>query len=435
MSDRTWSNWSGIETWTPERVVAPVDVAGVQNAILDARRDGLGVRAVGSRHSFTGAAVTDGVQVTMGRMARLVDVDSRSGHVAVEAGMPIYRLNELLAQHGLAMANLGDIDQQTVSGAISTGTHGTGSRLTGLAGQVVELQVVRPDGTVGTYSRDNDRDLFDASLISLGALGILTQVTLQAVPAFELRAVESSVPLVQVLEDLDHWVDGHDHFEFYWFPHSDRTLTKANDRLAPGESGKPLPRWRHLLDDEILSNGIFGATNRIATAAPTFVPTINKVAAWAWSGREYVDSSDRVFVAPRRVRFNESEYAMPRAAVPEVLSELRTWVEKRREPISFPVEVRFAAADDLWLSTAYQRESGYIAVHQYHRMDGRAYFDAFEKMVADHGGRPHWGKLHTLEATRLSQLYPRFAEFQALRDKLDPDRVFANDYTTRVFGR
>lgn len=433
-SGRTWSNWSGIEQWTSKRMVSPADVSGVQEAILDARRDGLTVRAVGSRHSFTGAAVTDGVQLGMGRMARLVDVDQDTGRVVVEAGMPIYRLNELLSQHGLAMANLGDIDQQTISGAISTGTHGTGAHLTGLAGQVVELQVVRADGTVGVYSRERDGDLLDATRVSLGALGVLTQVTLQTVPAFELRAVESSVPLEQVLQELEQWVEGHEHFEFYWFPHSDRTLTKANDRLAPGESGKPLPRWRHLLDDEVLSNGIFGATNRIATAAPAFVPTINKIAAWAWSGREYVDSSHHVFVAPRRVRFNESEYALPRSAVPEVLRELKAWVEQRREPISFPVEVRFAAADDSWLSTAYQRESGYIAVHQYHRMDGRSYFEAFEKIVAAHGGRPHWGKLHTLDAERLSELYPRFAEFQALRDKLDPDRAFGNEYTARVFG-
>ena len=291
------------------------------------------------------------------------------------------------------------------------------------------------DGSVVTCSREENPELFDAARVSVGALGVITQVTLQAVPSFELRAVESSVPLDQVLAELDSYVDGHDHFEFYWFPHSAGTLTKSNDRLMPGESGKPLPRWRHLLDDEVLSNGVFEATNRIASRIPTLVPRINKVAAWAWSGREYVDASHQVFVAPRRVRFNESEYAVPRAAVPQILTELRRWVERRGEPITFPVEVRFAAPDDIWLSTAYERESGYIAVHQYHRMDGQKYFAAFEAIVAEHDGRPHWGKLHRLDAARLTDLYPRFADFQGLRDKLDPDRLFANDYTTRVFGR
>lgn len=431
---REWSNWSGSERWTSERDVAPADVSGVQDAIARARADGLTVRAAGSRHSFTAAVVAPGVQLSMNRMARLVDVDQDSGRVVVEAGMPLYRLNELLAQHGLAMPNLGDIDQQTISGAISTGTHGTGARLPGLAAQVVELQIVQADGSVATYSKDEDRDAFDGARVSLGALGVITRVTLKTVPAFELRAVESSVPLDHVLAEIDRWVDGHDHFEFYWFPHSTQTLTKANDRLAPGETGRPLPRWRHLLDDEILSNAIFEATNRLASVRPSLVPTINKVAAWAWSGRAYVDSSQHVFVAPRRVRFNESEYALPRAAVPDVLNELRAWVARRREPISFPVEVRFAAADDLWLSTAYRRDCGYIAVHQYHRMDGRDYFAAFESIVAAHDGRPHWGKLHTLGAERLGELYPRFADFRALRDKVDPDRVFANDYATRVFG-
>ena len=195
---RQWSNWSGNETWISERVVAPADVAGVRQALLDANTDGLNVRAVGSRHSFTGAAVAHGVQLTMGRMARLVDIDHDSGRVVVEAGMPLYRLNELLAQHGLAMPNLGDIDQQTISGSISTGTHGTGATLTGLAGQVLALELVLADGSVVHCSRDGDPELFDAARVSVGALGVITQVTLQAVPAFELRAVESSVPLDQV---------------------------------------------------------------------------------------------------------------------------------------------------------------------------------------------------------------------------------------------
>lgn len=434
MTQAEWSNWSGIETCTPRQVKAPPSVEAVQDAVKAARAEGLTVRAVGSGHSFTGAAVARDVQLRFDKLARLLEVDAARGQVSVEPGMPLHRLNPLLAEHGRAMPNLGDVDRQTITGAISTGTHGTGVGLTGLSGQVVGLQLVLADGSVVECSRDERPDLFDAARVSLGALGVITKVTLQTVPAFELRAVEAPAKLEDVLDGLDSLVDGHDHFEFYWFPHTNRTQTKRNDRLVPGESGKPLPRWRHVLDDEVLSNGVFEATNRVAARLPRLVPAINAVTSRGLTARSYVDASYKVFVAPRRVRFNESEYAVPRASVPAVLTELRAWVDRHDEALPFPVEVRFAAPDDIWLSTAYQRESGYIAIHQYHRMSRGQYFSAFESIVAEHGGRPHWGKLHTLDAAALGKLYPRFADFQALRDELDLDRVFANEYTTRVFG-
>lgn len=429
-----WSNWSGIESCTPERVVSPADESALQTAVADAAGRGSTVRAVGSGHSFTGAALAPRTQVRMDRLARLVDVDTATGQVVVEAGMPMHRLNALLAEHGLALPNLGDIDRQTISGAISTGTHGTGVGLTGLAGQVTSLRLVAGDGSVVACSPDVEPDLFDAARVSVGALGIISQVALQAGPAFDLRAEERPAGLDEVLDDLTGLVDDHDHFEFYWFPHTARVQTKTNDRVSDGETGRPLPGWRRILDDEVLSNGVFEATNRLSTRFPGLVPRINQVAARALTARTYVAASHDVFVSPRRVRFVESEYAVPRSAVPAVLGELRSWVDRHDERVPFPVEVRFAAADDLWLSTAYQRESGYIAIHQYHRMAYGRYFAAFEAIVAEHEGRPHWGKLHSLDATALAARYPRFADFVALRDRCDPSRVFANDYTTRVFG-
>jgi L-gulonolactone oxidase len=297
------------------------------------------------------------------------------------------------------------------------------------------MELVTADGDMVSWTQEGSAALLDAARVSLGALGIITRVTLQTVPAFALRAVEAPAPLEEVLEALPELVDGHDHFEFYWFPHTARALTKQNDRVESGTALRPLPRWRVLLEDELLSNVVYEGVNRVGAAAPRTVPSLNAVAARALSRREYVDASYKVFVSPRRVRFNESEYAVPRAVVPAVLGELRRWVDAHDVSVPFPVEVRFAAADRGWLSTAYDRESGYVAVHQYHRMARDRYFAAFEAIVREVGGRPHWGKLHTLGAARLSRLYPRFGEFTALRDRLDPHRRFANAYTERVFGR
>jgi FAD/FMN-containing dehydrogenase len=270
--------------------------------------------------------------------------------------------------------------------------------------------------------------------VGLGALGVITEVELQCVPAFRLHAKEFGADLLEVLERVDEDVETHDHVDMHWFPLTDRVLVKHNDRVGDDHRGAPLPRWRALLDDDLLSNRVFEVTNRAATAAPAIVPRLNTVAARLLGAREYTDDSWRVFVAERKVRFRESEYAVPRAAVGDVVMEVRSWLEKHRAPLTFPLEIRFTGADDVWLSTAYERENAYIAIHQYHRMDDYGAFAAFEAIVAEHAGRPHWGKLHTLGAEQLRGLYPRFDDFLEVRHQLDPGRRFANAYLDHVLG-
>ena len=262
---------------------------------------------------------------------------------------------------------------------------------------------------------------------------MVTEIELACLPAYRLRAVERPDSLDAVLPRIQEHFDAHRHFELYWFPGTRRVQTKANDLVAD-DVDEPLAPWRRRLDDELLSNTVFGAANRVLTAVPRAVLPFNAVAARALTERSYTAPSHEVFVTPRTVRFVESEYAVPREAVADVLTDLVAWVERHREPISFPVEVRVAAPDDMWLSTGYERANAYVAVHQYHRGDHRAYFAAFEEIVAAHAGRPHWGKVHGLGAERLADLYPRHGDFVALRDRLDPERVLTNDYLDRVLG-
>jgi L-gulono-1,4-lactone dehydrogenase len=429
-----WRNWAGNQEARPAKVVAPVDAAGVADAVTAAVVGGRHVKAVGSGHSFTGVAVTDGHMVRLDRMADLLAVDRETGLVTVQAGMPIHRLNAVLAEHGLAMTNLGDIDRQTISGAIATGTHGTGARLGGLATQVRGLEIALADGSLVPCSADERPEIFDAARIGLGAFGVLTALTLQCEPAYLLSAVEEPMPLERVLDELDELVDGNDHFEFYWFPHTKIALTKRNNRVADGTPAQPVGGFRGWLDDEFLSNTVFGLANRLCAAMPRLTPAVNNVSARALSARTYVDASYRVFCSPRRVRFKEMEYALPRQAIRDVLRELDEWLRRSGELVPFPVEVRFAAADDVWMSTAYGRESAYLAVHQYHPLPHERYFDAVERIAAAADGRPHWGKLHSLDAAALAERHPRFADFVAVRDKLDPTRVFANAYLDRVLG-
>jgi FAD-linked oxidoreductase len=372
--------------------------------------------------------------VRLDGLASITNADKDSGRVTVGAGTDLAKLNAGLASFDLAMANLGDIDKQTIAGAISTGTHGTGARLGGLATQVVALELVTADGSVLNCSAEENPDVFAAARVSAGALGVITSLTLQAVPAFLLRAQEMPLPLAEVLGGFDELADGNDHFEFYWFPHTGLALTKRNNRVAAGVGASPVGRIRGWVDDELLSNRVFELTNRLSVRRPALVPRINQLASRALSAREYVDSSYKVFCSERKVVFRESEYAVPREHVVEVVEQLRAWIDRSGERISFPIEVRVAAADDIWLSTAYGRDTAYVAIHQYHRLAHDKYFDAFERIVSAFGGRPHWGKLHTLGAEQLRERYPRFDDFLAVRDRLDPGRTFANPYSRQVFG-
>ncbi len=441
---RVWRNWAGTATAAPVRWCRPRSEAEMAAAVKDAAAAGLTVRALGSGHSFTAVAATSGVALDLSGWTGITAADTRTGLVTVRSGTPLRALNAELCGLGLAMANLGDIDVQTVAGALATGTHGTGARLGGLATQVEALELVLADGSVVTCSASSRPELFAAARIGLGALGVVTTVTLRCVPAFTLLADERPMPVEEVLEQFDALAEANDHFEFYWFPYGSNALVKRNNRVpggaaAAGAAGigavpPPLPAWRRFWEFEVMENAGFGALCRLGRARPRLIPALNRFSSSALSARTYTERSDRVFVTPRRVRFTESEYAVPRESLGHVISELRRAVPRLPDPVMFPVEVRVAAADDIWLSTAYGRESAYVAIHQYAGLPYQDWFDRFESIVAEVAGRPHWGKMHSLDAARLDALYPRFGDFRRVRAEADPERRFGNAYLTRVLG-
>jgi L-gulonolactone oxidase len=345
--------------------------------------------------------------------------------------MPLARLNALLADAGLAMPNLGDIDEQTVAGAISTATHGTGIGHSTISSCVEAVKLVNGAGEVVTIGPGDE--LLPAARVSLGALGVLVEVTLRCVEAFTLLADERPMALTEVMAGIDDWIAGNEHVEFYWYPYTDRAQLKINNRVPAND--RPLSGFRGWLDDDFLSNSVFGAVCRLGRAAPGTVPAISALAARALTARTYTERSDRVFCTPRRVHFTEMEYEIPRAALPEVLDALPRIIDGLPFRVQFPVEVRFTGPDDIWLSHGSGRESAYVAVHQFAGNTYEPYFRAVEAVCQPLGGRPHWGKLHYRTAEDLRPVYDRFDDFVAVRDRLDPARVFANDYLDRVLGR
>jgi L-gulono-1,4-lactone dehydrogenase len=427
-----WANWAGDQRCRPARIVAPRSCEELAEAVGAAAADGGKVKVTGSGHSFTEAAMTDATMLRLDALRGVLDVDRGSGLVRVGAGTVLRELNEELAGLGLALENMGDIDAQTVAGLISTGTHGTGAGLGNISARVEAVELVLADGSVRELTAAGDPELLRAARIGIGALGALSAVTIRCFPAFTLRRVDSAHQLADVLDRFDELAEGNDHFELFTFPYSDRALVLERNRTE--EAPKPKSRAIALLNDVLLENWALEAMAATGKAIPRTIPALAKFAGLVATGTNNQDRSDRIFVNQRNVRFTEMEYAVPRADGPTAVRRVVEWVRSNHFPVFFPIEVRVAAGDDADLSAAHERDTAYIAVHQYRGMEWRPYFEAVEAIMNDYGGRPHWGKRHFQTTATLAPRYPRWANFQAARDELDPGRAFTNEYAARVLG-
>jgi L-gulonolactone oxidase len=432
MKDRaSWSNWAGNQTCAPTSIRRPTTESELVRIVVDAANAGQRVKCIGAGHSFTPIACTDGVMVDLSRYDRVLGHDAERRTVTVQAGISLTTLCDELDQRGLAMENMGDIAYQSIAGAIATATHGTGWHFGNISSRIVGMRLIAGDGSIVECSADENPEVLASARVGLGALGIVSTVTLEAVKAFRLHAIEEPIRIDEVLSDFDGFMSSADHVEFYWVPHTGWALTKRNRRTD--EPAVPRPKVRQLLDDVILPNVAFGALCRIGRRRPSWIPRLAKVL--PSTGRlEYTDRSDRVFTSPRLVHFYEMEYSIPRDAIPEALNRVRRLVDEAGIQLSFPVEVRVVAPDDIPLSTASGRASGYIAVHVYKGTPYDAYFQGVERIMDGYGGRPHWGKMHFQRAEALAERYPRWEEFQSVRRRLDPEGRFTNQYLERVLG-
>lgn len=427
-------NWAGNQRCVPTAVHRPTSTEALAAIVRDAAAAGNRVKVIGGGHSFTDVAMTDGHLVSLDDMNGVLGVGGPDGRdVTVQAGIRLFELNAALATRGLAMANLGDIDRQSIAGAVSTATHGTGAGLGNLATAIVGLELVAGDGSIRRTDEHTDPELLRVARVGLGALGILTEVTLRCVPAFNLHAVETIEPLAEVLADFDTLMRSTDHVEFFWFPGARRVQIKRNTRTdAPAA---PQSRAGYIRDKWIGENLAFGTVCRVGRRFPSAAPKIAKLVMSSASERDLVDRSDKIFCSPRKVRFLEMEYGVPVESVPEAMERIGSLVESLPFPPMFPVEVRVSRGDDIPLSTGHGRDSGWIAVHQYVGAPYEAYFQGVEQIMNDYQGRPHWGKMHFQSAATLAPRYPEWEAFQQMRTELDPTGTFANAYTDRVLGR
>lgn len=426
-----WHNWSGSVASNIRQLVKPASIEELADLIGNYSREGRHVRVVGAGHSFTPLAKTNDILLSLDKLQGIESIDADGSTATILGGTRLKLLGDKLLAQGFAQENLGDIDVQTIAGAISTGTHGTGIHFGSLSTQVVGLTLITANGDILECSAEQHPEIFKAAQVSLGTLGVIAKVKLRVVPAKRLHFKSQREKLSDCLAQLEDYKNSNDHFEFYWFPHTESVQTKFLNQTSAAVTGNNL--WSSF-NKVVLENGLYWLLSESCRLRPTLSKSISNISALGVASVSEVDYSHRVYATPRLVRFQEMEYNIPVEHFTTVLAEIKESISTHHTQVHFPVECRFVHEDDIWLSPAYQRPSAYIAVHMYKGMAYRAYFQQIETIFKRYQGRPHWGKMHTQDGTTLASLYPRWHDFQRIRAELDPQGLFLNDYLQRLFA-
>lgn len=431
MQKKIWKNWAGNVSCQPADIFHPRTEAELKELVDRARRENRQIRVVGSGHSFTPIVATEGFLIGMGKLQGAISIDKNLKQATVWAGTTINALGKLLHEAGLAQVNLGDIDSQSIAGATSTGTHGTGVNLGGISTQIVALRLLTAGGEFLDCSANQNADVFAAARISIGTLGIITQFTLQLRDSYKLEYKVKKGDFEHTLQNLETYKSENRNFEFYWFPYTETVQLKiSNETDAPVQDSA----FKKYINQTIMENKIFGLVCRFGRSFQSNYRRINKLLAWTIGDEKRVNYSHLIYASKREVRFKEMEYNIPAEHFPSLLREIKAMMEEKKYPVFFPIECRWTQQDDIWLSPSYGRDSAYIAFHVFQNTAHEAYFADMEALCMRYGGRPHWGKMHSRKAENLQNAYPKFQDFAALRQQLDPNGLFLNAHTRQLFG-
>jgi len=429
--DGKWSNWSGGVTCKPRHVIAPKDDVALAAAVRGATDT---VRVPGTGHSFTPICASDGTLIDLAAFTGLKSVDQNKQTATFAAATPLWAIGPALFPHSLALKNMGDIDRQTLGGVVGTGTHGTGRTLGSFSSAVAGFKLVTANGEMLNCTAEENADVFAAGRCSIGALGVIAEITMHLRPIYKLREKNFLMPPAELFANLDRLVAEHRHFEFFWFPYANVCICKSldeSDEPAPEPRSAEIMRARG--EEGGADSRAFAAINSVLPYAPFLLKQAHRLFSQLMPGPGRVRWSHEILPSPRTIRFNEMEYAVPYAKGPDAIREVVETIRKQRINTGFPIEYRSTAADDVWISPFYQRESATIAVHQYHSVDTTRLFSTCESIFRQYEGRPHWGKRHTRASHELAALYPEFERFQALRKRLDSGGKFLNSHLHTLF--
>jgi len=422
-------NWGRTVAFLPKAIVQPRREPEIVELIQRAAEERQPIRVMGAGHSWTPLIETPGYLLRLDKLQGLISVRPTRSEATLWAGTRLYKATRLLWKEGFSLANQGDIDRQSVAGAFSTGTHGTGKVFGVLATQATHYRFIDGEGRIHDVYSDSDAELFRALQVSLGLLGVITQLTLKVEKAYYLRLEKRVIPLQEALENFSYYLDTHRHVEFFWFPYSDRVGLKLMQKSElPGETFF-LRRW---VMDGLWENGAFWVLNKIAQHWPKASPALCRFAGRNMGEEVRVAPAHKIFATARWVRFREMEYGVPAEAGPEVLREIDKWIRRHQPAVSFPIEYRYVKGDDILLSPACGGDRVFIAVHAYYYMPYEAYFKGIEEIFQAYGGRPHWGKMHTASPAYIAQVYPELPKFLSLCARHDPRGIFRTPYFERL---
>ncbi len=428
---RAWTNWAGTVRCAPAHHALPVTVEQIQAEIVRAAEEGERLRVVGSGHSFSPLCWSDDNQLSLARFTGIESSNLERGRVWVRAGTRLHRLAEALSDRGLALECAPDHDNLTLGGALATGTHGSGAAYGNLASMVTALRMVCADGSLRELSATHNPELFHAAAVSLGALGVITHIELQCVAEYRLEVSSAAATLGETLARVDELRRDHRNSEFFWFPYTDSVVLRRFDLT------QEQPTWlspvRHTLRRGI-DAAVFRSLASAARRAPRISEQFGRLVTQRVSGRRDVLFARDAYAFRRRGRYQQLEFALPAARLEPALRALDRLIQALQFRVHFPIEVRFVAADEHWLSPHYRRDSACIAVPAYTHMAFEAYFGPIAELLERHDGRPHWGMVHDFTAERLRTLYPRFDDFCALRRQCDPRGLFLNPHLAELFG-
>lgn len=425
-------NWSRNVEWNPSEIIYPSSEEEIQDVVLKAIQHNKKIRVIGSGHSFTPLCSTNEILISLDKYQGKVAINKEKNLATVKAGTKLSLLGELLFKEGLAMENLGDINVQSIAGAISTGTHGTGVGLKSISNQVVALKFVNGKGEIIECSEINNVELFKAAQVSLGCLGIITEITIQCVPAYKLSLQNKKEKLNDVLISLDQKNSQNRNFEFYWIPYTNTAWTKTSNIVEDSEPDKI--NFFNYWTEYVLENYVFKVFCEFAKLFPSQNKTVANITAASISNVKKTYYSHKVYATQRLVKFHEMEYNIPSEAYKDAFKDIQKIVNSKKFNIHFPIENRWVKGDDVYMSPAYGRDSAYIACHVYNKKEYKAYFAALEEIFKAYNGRPHWGKMNTFTTQDVINMYPKFDVFLQKRKEHDPENIFVNPYIKTLFG-
>ncbi|MEM8695399.1 MAG: D-arabinono-1,4-lactone oxidase [Pseudomonadota bacterium] len=420
MTETSWRNWSGSVRAAPRHIAVPRDEDALARIVADHDR----IRVTGAGHSFMPLCETDGVLIRLDELDGTLEIETDGATAWAPAGWSLAKLTAELWRHGYSLPNQGDVNPQSLAGAISTGTHGTGAELGSLATIARGFRLMTADGRVIECDARKNSELFQAQRVSLGLLGIVLSIRIDLLPAYHLVENIRAVPLAEIEAQWDDLAQRHRHVEFWIFPYTEDAILKTLDICDPCDP----PMKKTDMDEKA-----FALYCKTVKRMPRLTASLQRQIMKAVKPTKRRGPAYTIFPSDRDTRFEEMEHQLPRANGFAALTEVIGWIRKKKLPVSFPFEFRLVAGDDIWMSPFNAGPCASISMHQYARMPWRELFGEAEPIFRTHGGRPHWAKRHTLKFDDLGTLYPKTEDFRAQVRMTDPGGKFANRHLAELF--